>query len=335
MGKNIELNKLELGEKVLGFFLIKRVEVRKTKGTPPKDYLDMDISNKNGEINCRMWNTEDIEKANKSSKSEDSGKIKSFRDLKQGDIVKIEGKITQHNDRLQITVDKIRTSVEEDKVDKIDYIQTAPISIDEMREEINSYIKSIENEQIRKVVIEIVKEYRDKLIYYPAAKKNHHSMHGGLLYHTLRMLQSADGLCKVYNGVNRDLVISGVILHDMCKIDEMISDEYGIVSDYTVEGSLVGHLVLGSMKVREKCKELNVDNEISIQLQHIILSHHGELEWGSPKKPTTIEAQLVHLLDIMDSRIFDFEKATSNIEEGKFSEKVYTLGGIKVYNPKK
>jgi 3'-5' exoribonuclease len=114
-----------------------------------------------------------------------------------------------------------------------------------MLEDVKSYIKKIKDTEIRNLTYNILKKYENKLYYYPAAKRNHHSYRGGLLYHILRMLRSGEKLCQVYDFINADYVYAGVILHDMCKILEMESDEYGIVADYSMEGKLLGHIIQG------------------------------------------------------------------------------------------
>lgn len=154
---------------------------------------------------------------------------------------------------------------------------------------------------------------------------------GGLLYHTLRMLLSGEKLGEVYNFLNMDYVYAGVILHDICKILEMDSDQYGVVSDYTMEGKLLGHIIQGIKEIEIEGEKIGIDREKSVVLQHMVLSHHYEPEFGSPKKPMTPEAELLHFLDIIDARMFDFEHALEGIEPGGFTDKIWLLDNRNLY----
>ncbi|MDO4518356.1 MAG: HD domain-containing protein, partial [Bacillota bacterium] len=139
--------------------------------------------------------------------------------------------------------------------------------------------------------------------------------------------------CSVYEYLNRDLLVSGVILHDIEKIREIQSDINGVSSGYTPEGNLLGHLVLGVRELEKLCIEMGIDREKSMMLEHMILSHHYEPEWGSPIRPQFPEAEVLHYLDIIDARLYDMRDAVSNVEPGNFSEKVWTLDNRRIYKP--
>ncbi len=147
----------------------------------------------------------------------------------------------------------------------------------------------------------------------------------------LRMLQSGERLCQVYDFLKTDYVYSGVILHDICKILEMDSDEYGVVSDYTMEGKLLGHIIQGIKEIETEGEKIGLSREKSVVLQHMVLSHHYEPEFGSPKKPMTPEAEILHFLDIIDARMFDFEHALEGVESGKFTDKIWLLDNRNLY----
>jgi len=200
-----------------------------------------------------------------------------------------------------------------------------------MYNQIQNYIKRITNQDISRIVIEVLESYKDKLLFYPAAKQNHHSIRSGLLYHIMRMLMVAEKLTEVYTNVNRDLLYAGVILHDIAKIDEMEANELGVVSEYTIEGQLLGHIVQGVKIIDDFSRRLGVNREVSILLQHMILSHHYEPEFGSPKKPMIPEAELLHYIDIIDARMYDMESALSNAKPNEFTDKIWVLDNRKLY----
>jgi 3'-5' exoribonuclease len=313
---NKTIAELKPGEKADGFYLIKNFEVKKT--TNGKQYIDIELVDKTGEINAKVWDY-----------SKETEEL-----IVENPIVKVRGEVLEWNGARQLKVNKIREKKTEDNVHIQELIPAAPIDLGEMLEAVSSYIKKIKDKEIRALTENILKKYEKKLYYYPAAKKNHHSYRGGLLYHNLRMLQSGEKLCQVYDFLNTDYVYAGIILHDMCKILEMESDEYGIVSDYSMEGKLLGHIIQGVKEIELEGEKIGIDREKSVILQHMVLSHHFEPEFGSPKKPMTPEAELLHFLDIIDARMFDFEHSLETIEPGQFTDKIWLLDNRNLYKLK-
>ena len=313
---NKTIAELKPGEKADGFYLIKNFEVKKT--TNGKQYIDIDLVDKTGEINAKVWDyTKETEKI-----------------IMDNPIVKVRGEVLEWNGSRQLKVNKIREKTDEDDIHISELIPSAPIGLDQMLEAVKSYVGKIKDDEIRSLIANILNKYENKLYYYPAAKKNHHSYRGGLLYHNLRMLQSGEKLCQVYDFLNTDFVYAGVILHDICKILEMDSDEYGVVSDYTMEGKLLGHIIQGIKEIEAEGEKIGLTREKSIVLQHMVLSHHYEPEFGSPKKPMTPEAELLHFLDIMDARMFDFQHSLETIEAGQFTDKIWLLDNRNLYKLK-
>lgn len=310
---NTNISELKAGEKADGFYLVKSFEVKKT--TNGKQYIDIELVDKTGEINAKIWEY-----------STDKEEI-----VANSSIVKIRGEVLEWNGSKQLKVNKIRAKIPTDSIKISELIPSAPIEQEEMLSAVKSYIKKIKDDEIKLLVQNIVSKYINKLFYYPAAKKNHHSYMGGLLYHTLRMLQSGERLGQVYNFLKMDYVYAGVILHDICKILEMESDEYGVVSDYTMEGKLLGHIIQGIKEIEIEGEKIGITREKSIVLQHMVLSHHYEPEFGSPKKPMTPEAELLHFLDIIDARMFDFEHALDAVEPGQFTDKIWLLDNRNLY----
>ncbi|HBD62811.1 MAG TPA: CMP-binding protein [Clostridiales bacterium] len=310
-GKNI--SDLKAGEKTDGFYLIKSFDVKKT--TNGKQYIDIDLVDKTGEINAKIWEYSEEKEALVASSS----------------IVKVRGEVLEWNGSKQLKVNKIRPASEMDSVKISELIPSAPVDKEEMFDEVKSYVNKIKDTEIRMLVDTIISKYSSKLYYYPAAKKNHHSYMSGLLYHMMRMLQSGEKLGQVYDFLNMDYVYAGVILHDICKILEMDSDEYGVVSDYTMEGKLLGHIIQGIKEIEIEGEKLGISREKSVVLQHMVLSHHYEPEFGSPKKPMTPEAELLHFLDIIDARMFDFQHAVEGVQPGHFTDKIWLLDNRNLY----
>src|SRR6056297_2509217 len=189
----------------------------------------------------------------------------------------------------------------------------------------------IKNEDIKKIVIEVLSKHKEKMEYYPAAKSNHHSIKGGLLYHLIRMLRLGEKIGQTYENINIDLVYAGILLHDISKIEEMDSNEMGIVNDYTRDGKLLGHITMGVIEVEKAADKLGADEEVKVLLQHMILSHHYFPEFGSPKKPMILEAEILHYIDLIDARVYDFEDGLKNVEYGEFSDRIWTLDNISIY----
>ncbi len=310
-GKNI--SDLKAGEKTDGFYLIKSFDVKKT--TNGKQYIDINLVDKTGEINAKIWEYSEEKEALVASSS----------------IVKVRGEVLEWNGSKQLKVNKIRPASEADSVKISELIPAAPVDKEEMFHEVKSYVNKIKDTEIKLLVDTIIFKYSSKLYYYPAAKKNHHSYMGGLLYHMMRMLQSGEKLGQVYDFLNMDYVYAGVILHDICKILEMDSDEYGVVSDYTMEGKLLGHIIQGIKEIEIEGEKLGISREKSVVLQHMVLSHHYEPEFGSPKKPMTPEAELLHFLDIIDARMFDFQHAVEGVQPGHFTDKIWLLDNRNLY----
>ncbi|HML45949.1 MAG TPA: HD domain-containing protein, partial [Clostridia bacterium] len=165
----------------------------------------------------------------------------------------------------------------------------------------------------------------DALLTFPAAQRLHHAERGGLLHHTLGMLRLARPFVELYPILDRDLLYAGVIAHDLAKISEMFADELGTVSEYTPEGLLIGHLVRGVVNIELVGREEGVDPQTMLLLQHMVLSHHGEPEFGSPRKPMFPEAEILHQIDLIDARMNEMTAALKRVRPGGFTEKIWSL----------
>lgn len=300
------------GERIIDFYMIKSLNIRTSKNN--KQYLDLFLSDASGEIDAKKWNL-------------DEGEAEIYE---QGDLVKVELDVTLFNERLQAKIIQMRPVEQRDEVSYNDIILSAPLDPKVMLENILQEVDGMENEDLKRMSRKLIEKNKEKLLYYPAAKVNHHAMRSGLLYHYTRMIEVAKKLCEVYPA-RYDLLLSGILFHDMQKLREMNSNKLGIVSEYTIEGELIGHISLGVVEVRELAKELNVSEEVTLLLQHMVLSHHDRPEYGSPKPPMFLEAELLHLIDEMDARVYDYEKAMRHTEAGNLSDRIFSLGNRRVY----
>ena len=190
---------------------------------------------------------------------------------------------------------------------------------------------NMKDQDLRALCTRLLADNHDKLMYYPAASKNHHAEYGGLLYHVKRMLMTGLAVCDIYPILNRDLVAAGVILHDIEKLNEIQSNEYGVSPGYSFEGQMLGHIIQGIKLLDRITAELNFPREKALMLEHMILSHHYEPEFGSPKKPLFPEAEVLHYLDVLDARMFDMEDALNGVEPGNFSDRIWTLDNRRIY----
>ena len=296
-----------------GFLLIRSAEKRKdSKGS---DYVDMNLADRTGEINCKIWNWDSMEEVPET-----------------GNAVKVRGTVQEYNGRLQLRVEKWRKSTPEDPVDMSLLVPCAPRKPEDMMKEIRETVASFTSEKLRKLTEGMLEAAGGDLNWFPAAQRMHHAERSGLLHHTSDMLRVAKAMLEVYPWMNRDLLLAGVIIHDLGKIDELKSDQAGNVTDYTRDGQLLGHLVRGITNLNRVADRLGIQGETVVLLEHMLLSHHGESEYGSPKAPMFPEAEALHWIDIMDARMNTMKSVEDKTPDGAFSEKVFSLDR-RVYHP--
>lgn len=312
-----KLSEYKVGETFMAFFLIRKAESRTTAAG--SRYLDMVFGDSSGEISARLWD----------SKEEDE------QQFAIDTLVKVKGSVVEWQGKKQIKIEKMRVAREQDGINIGDFVPVAPYEPKDMYKELHEYTTKIEHDGIRELVQFIICESGERILAFPAAMQNHHSVRGGLLYHTLTMLKAGEKLLEVYEFLNKDLLFAGIILHDIAKMDEIKANALGIASDYTMEGQLLGHIIQGIKRINNAARNTKLDPRIATLLEHMILAHHYEPEFGSPKRPMIPEAEILHYLDIIDARMFDMQKALGQIEEGEFTEKVWTLNSRKLYKPEK
>jgi len=294
-----------------GFVLVRMSEQR--TGSNGGKYLDMTLADRTGEMNGKLWDGNVLPPPT-------------------GSVIKVRGLTLEYNGRLQLRIEKLRALEPGDEVDMSALTPSAPESPEVMLEELDAAIESLNSEPLRKIVAGLVARYREQLSFYPAAQRIHHAERSGLLHHTTGMLRLAKAVLPLYPSLNADLVLSGVMIHDLCKVEEMDSDSLGVVRDYTENGLLLGHIVMGVARIGEVAAAQGVTGEPVTLLQHMMLSHHGEENYGSPRKPMFPEAELLHWIDLLDARMNEMQTALDKLPEGVFSEKIWSLER-RLYHP--
>ena len=291
-----------------GFWLIKTIDKKvNVKGAA---YLDMMLCNKEGEIPAKLWDYNEL----------------IHGEYTPGEIIKVRGSVTQFNGNDQLRVDKIRHVEANDGINIADFVPTADYSGEMMLGEIMNIIAAVEDDELQRLTYSLVKDCENELLHWPAAFKLHHAIRGGLLYHTLSILRLCEGVCRIYPSVD------SAIVHDLCKIDEFNLSSAGLVTGYSVKGELIGHLVMGAMKIEKKASELGIRGEKAMLLQHMVISHHGEPEFGASVRHMFLEAEILSQLDKLDATIYEINEAVSGVNEGEFTQRMWALDNRKLYN---
>ncbi len=311
------ISDLRPGEDITSFFLAKSIAFK--EGSNRKVYLDLTLGDNTGEINAKKWDISDEERTN----------LQQW--ITENIVIKIRALVTEWNGMKQLRIAKIRQTGPEDQILMSDYIKAAPEDPQEMYDYIYSRAESFRDRELSSLCTTILERRKEQLMYYPAAQRNHHAELAGLLYHEKRMLMMAERACQVYTNLNPDLLMTGVILHDIEKIDEIEANELGISPGYSFEGKMLGHLVLGVREIEKIADELGISHEKAVLVEHMMLTHHYEPEYGSPKKPLFPEAEMLHYLDMVDAKMFDMQEVLEKTEPGKFSERVWTLDNRTLY----
>lgn len=303
---------------ITDFFMVKSAGIK--VGANKKAYFDVLLSDKSGEVNSKKWDIAE-------------GEQEMLGAIKEGDIVKVRAQVTDWQGQTQLRIGRIRMSNAEDELDISDYIKAAPEKSEDMYDFLYQVAENMQDRDLSRLCVKLLADNKEKLMYYPAASRNHHAEYGGLLYHLKRMMMTGIRVCEVYTFLNPDLVATGVLIHDIEKLNEIESNEYGISPGYSFEGQLLGHLVQGVKLIDRLAVELDLPREKALMLEHMVLSHHYEPEFGSPKKPLFPEAEVLHYLDILDARMFDMEDALNGVAPGEFSDRVWTLDNRRLYKP--
>ncbi len=317
-----DLASFEEGKLFDGFFLVLLKQQRTTKTNKP--YLNVILGDKTGQLEGRIW---------------EPGDPRIAKDFERGDIVKARGSASRFDDRLQMKIDQLRVA-QPGEADKSDLLPSTTYDVAGMWSQLLGFVESFTNPDLKRLLTAMLEDpvlaqaYREA----PAAKQLHHAWLGGLLEHVISLCTLADRVAPHYKMLDRDLLMTGVILHDIGKVREL-SWEIGF--EYTVEGSLLGHIQIGAALAERTIDSLNnFPPKLKVLVLHMILSHHGKLEFGSPKLPMIPEALVLNFLDDLDAKMqavqVEFDKS---IREGKgpdeLTGKVWALDQRQLLNTKR
>ena len=303
----MDIRDMQNGERIEGFYLLQSAQTKTTSAGKP--YLSMVLADCTGTIQAQMWDY--------------SGPV---ADRDAGSIVKVRAVVGEYRSAPQLTVNMLRLADEQDLFDRSRLVPAAPQDAKKMWDEIRGYIDTMKDPDYAAICREMLKEYYDRVETLPAAKSVHHGFLGGLAMHTLTMLKIADFLAGLYPDViDRSLLLAGTMLHDFSKSEEYALSPTGLVSEMTVKGELMGHLVLGAQAVGRIAERLGTPEEKSVLLQHMILSHHGEPEFGAAVRPACAESELLSIIDLADSRMEIYREAMEEIPPESFSKRIFAL----------
>lgn len=309
--KLFELNMDETAEMYL---LIKSTAERTAR--TGKTFLTITFQDTSGEMTGNLWNASPEQ-------------IDVF---KPSTVVHVKGKREEYNGQPQLRIDRIRVAEDSDPINPGLYVKRAPLNRETMIEKVNNIIFDITNPNMNRIVRYLLTKYNKEFFSSPAAKSVHHAFNGGLAYHTISMLEMAQTIVGFYPNINKSLLYAGLILHDLGKVIELSGPT---ATEYTLDGQLIGHIVLVDQEITDACHELKIptDTEDVLLLRHVVLAHHGELEWGSPVRPQVKEAEIIHYLDRLDAKINMMEEELSKTESGDFTTKIWALENRRFYKP--
>ncbi len=293
---------LEPGAEVKSAFIVARKEIRKTRAGAP--YLALELMDKSGKVEARMWEG-----------------INRYKDaFAEKDYVTVSGRVETYRDQKQVVLNSLRRCREED-VDVTDFLRVVDTDRAELEGELRQVLEEVRSHHLRNLLRSFIddEEFMRLFTVAPAAKNYHHPYLGGLLEHTTTTVRICRMVSDLYPEIDRDLLITAATLHDIGKIHEL---DYGRAIDFTDAGRFLGHLLLSDEMIRERISRLaGFPEDLALRLRHAVLSHHGELEWGSPKRPKTLEAVVLHHVDNLDAKVNSFREI---VERASGSESPWT-----------
>ena len=307
------INEFKDGDSLVCLLLLNQMVKGVTSNGAP--YLSMSLQDKSGTIEAKMWDV----------------KEETLNLVESGKVYKFKFDVLKYRNALQLRVNEI-SAVDQSNYDIRDYVSTAPISDEQLKTRIREAILHVENPVYRTLLNKLFTQYQNEFFEYPAASKNHHSFIGGLAMHVSGMLDIAESLCQLYPFLNHDLLISGVLVHDLGKITELSGS---VATEYTLEGKLIGHISILHARLVELINECGYqETEEALLLRHMVLSHHGKMEYGSPVLPMLMEAEVLHLIDNLDARLNTLFTAMEQTEAGQFTSRLFPMENRAFYKPK-
>lgn len=302
---------------VEGFCLVKSVAVKNNvKGA---DYLDFVLADAGGEVVAKLWDYSAL----------------THGAFAVGDIIKVRGTINLWKDAEQLKIDRIRHRTETDEVDMTRIVASSPVDGAEAFARIYDFAGTFGDNDLARLTQYLLRSRKKQIESYPAALRLHHAERCGLMFHTGTMLEMAKKLVEVYKPIypelSTDLIYCGIILHDIAKTEELVVSDLGIATAYSMRGQLIGHINMGVSMVEQAAAELQIPEELVTLVSHILLAHHGQPDFGSPKFPMFPEAEIVSELDMLDARLFEMFDALAGVAVGQFSERQWMLDNRLLY----
>ena len=299
------------GKAVITALISKCDKGKTTKNMP---YLSMVLEDSSGSIDAKFWNVTEQQ----------------LNEFKAGMIVEAKGDVIVYRNAYQFRVQSLEEKPDQDISE---YVRHAPMSQQEMRNQINDWLEDMKDQDLVKVVKKILEENEKEFYTYPAATRNHHNFVGGLAYHSICMVRLALSIHLLYPWLDVDLLVAGVLMHDIGKIEELSSP---VLPEYTAAGNLLGHISMMNTTIDRVAHELSVqDSESIMLLKHMVLSHHGKMEYGSPVLPMTPEAEVLATIDNLDARLFMMKDSLDQTLPGAFGPRVFALENRMIYKRKK
>ncbi|GAB4252685.1 MAG: HD domain-containing protein [Thermoleophilia bacterium] len=291
---------LEPGMRVRETYLVAAKDLRTAKNGKP--YLKLRLGDRSGTVDCMVW----------------EGAQEIGAGFEGGDVVMVEGRVTEYQGRAQIDALTV-TRAADGQINPRDFLPQTYRDLEELKGFLAFHIESVTDQDYRRLLDAVFDgELFDRFVEAPAAKQFHHAYLGGLLEHTVSVAGLCDHVCQQYTRVNRDLLITAALLHDIGKVEELT---FSCTIDYSDAGKFLGHVVLGLTLVTERARALPGFPDEKLQhLLHCIASHHGELEWGSPKRPKTIEALIIHHVDNLDAKVKGFLEIVEGTRDAAWTD---------------
>lgn len=311
----MKINQMKKDQPFEGFYLIKSAEVRKTRAG--KDFIAFTFQDDTGEISGNLWDAQPY----------------NVEEFVAGKIIFMKGRREVYNGTPQVNQITLRNVRPGEPSDPKEFKEKAPVSVTEVRDYLDQMLFKIENATWQRIVRALYRKYDKEFFTYPAAKTNHHAFESGLAYHTATMVRLADSIGDIYPELNKSLLFAGIMLHDLAKVLELTGPDN---TEYTIRGNLIGHIALINEEITKTITELNIDDnkeEVTV-LRHVILSHHGQLEYGSPVRPRIMEAEIIHMIDNIDANMMMMSTALSRVGEGEMTNRIFAMDNRSFYKPK-
>ena len=309
----MKLAELHYGDSFTGFYVLRNVFNKITNSGKP--FLSASLADASAMVECKVWDY--------------PGPL---GPADEGKVVKVQGVLQEFKGMPQVKVERIRLAGDQDPYNLADLVATAPMDLDQAYANVEAVVDSMTDPDYQAVCREFLRRHGEGFKHIPAAKSVHHGFVGGLLMHTGYMLELAQFLAQLYASViDRNLLLAGTLLHDFAKLEEFVTSQLGVVTEYSAKGQLLGHLVMGAQEAKEVCQELNVPEEKSMLLQHLLLSHHGQPEFGAAVVPQCAEAELLCYIDNIDAKMEIYRENLEKTPVGGFSQRIFALEK-RIYN---